>query len=367
MTLAACLIVKNEALVIQRCLDSLRGLVDAVAIVDTGSTDNTVEVVRGISFPAPIHLHQRPWQNFAHNRTELLRLAAPVADHLLLLDADQTVAGTAATLTADAYTVRLRHGRLEWWNTLLIRSALPWRYEGVTHEYLRCEQAAPAVPLHSLIITEHSDGGGRPPGTQPRWEWDADILESELAKDPTNTRYVFYLARTYDDLAVTRPSDPQAATWRQRALERYRQRAQMAGYADEIFYALYRQGVLRLGESDALVLLLEAWQRCPQRWEPVHEACRWLNQRGLHQVAYALSKQALASPASPTGLFVFPDVYDQLLLFEHSISAYWVGQYQESLENCQTLLAKVLPPYLEEAVRRNIVFPQERLAARRAT
>jgi glycosyltransferase involved in cell wall biosynthesis len=39
MTLAACLIVKNEALVIRRCLDSLRGLVQAVVIVDTGSTE----------------------------------------------------------------------------------------------------------------------------------------------------------------------------------------------------------------------------------------------------------------------------------------------------------------------------------------
>ena len=62
-------------------------------------------------------------------------------------------------------------------------------------------------------------------------------------------------------------------------------------------------------------------------------------------------------------MFVFPDVYDHLLLFEHSISAYWVGQYQESLANCQTLLAKTLPAYLEEAVRRNMVFPKEKLAA----
>jgi hypothetical protein len=363
MTLAACLIVKNEAQVIVRCLDSLRGLVQAVVIVDTGSTDTTLAVIRGIKYPVPLHVHERPWKNFAHNRTELLRLASPVADHLLLLDADQTVSGSIPPLAADAYTLRLRHGRLEWWNTLLIRSALPWRYEGVTHEFLTCEQAAPAVPLESLIITEHADGGGRPPGTQPRWQWDADILESELAKDPTNTRYVFYLARTYDDLATTRPADSLAADWRHKATLRYRQRSQMAGYADEVFYSLYRLGVLRLAEGadDALRLLLEAWQRCPHRWEPVHEACRWLNQKGLYQAAYALSKQALASPAKPSGLFVFPDVFDHLLLFEHSISAYWVGEYRESLTHCQTLLRKQLPAYLQEAVRRNMVFPQDKL------
>ncbi|HUY32451.1 MAG TPA: glycosyltransferase [Pirellulales bacterium] len=366
MTVAACLIVKNESLVIRRCLDSLRGTIDAVVIVDTGSTDDTVAVVRAIDYPVPIHLHQRPWKNFAHNRTELLRLAAPVADHLLLLDADQTVAGKLPELTADAYTLQLRNGRLEWWNMLLVRAALPWRYEGVTHEFLTRDGAVPSLPLDTLpldtlVITEHADGGGRPPGTQPRWEWDAEALERELVDDPDNTRSVFYLARTYDDLAATRPNDPQAGVWRQKALDRYRHRSKLAGYSGEVFYSLYRLGVLRLTDGDGLLLLIEAWQRCPHRWEPVHEACRWLNQRSLHQASYALSKQALSKPAKPAGLFVLADVFDHLLLFEHSISAYWVGQYRESIEACNALLAKPLPSHIEAAVRRNIVFAQDRL------
>ncbi len=281
MTVAGCLIVKNESRTIVRCLRSLRGLVHAVVIVDTGSTDDTVQVIRGLDFPAAIRLHERPWHNFAHNRTELLRLAAPVADYLLLLDADQTVEGRLPELHADAYSVRLRSGRLEWWNTMLIRAALPWRYEGVTHEYLSCAEAAPAVPLDALIITEHADGGGRPPGTQPRWEWDAEILERELIKEPNNTRNLFYLARSYDDLATTRPDDAKAGEWRQKAIDRYRQRTKLAGYADEVFYSFYRLGVLRLPAGDGLIPLLEAWQRCPHRWEPVHEACRWLNEHGL--------------------------------------------------------------------------------------
>jgi glycosyltransferase involved in cell wall biosynthesis len=362
MTVAACLIVKNECLVIRRCLDSLRGLVQKVVIVDTGSTDDTLAEIRGLAFPAPIHLHQRPWANFAHNRTELLRLASPTADYLLLLDADQTGEGRLPKLTADAYGLLLRTPSLEFRKPLLIRSALPWRYEGVVHEYLVCEQAAEAEPLDTLSIQDHADGGHRPPGWQPRWESDAAVLEEELTRDPANTRNVFYLARTYDDLAATRANDPRAGEWRQKAMDRYRERSTMAGYADEVYYSLYRLGVLRLAEGDGLAVLLEAWQRCPHRWEPVHDAARWLNQRGLYQASYALSKQALARPAEPSGLFLSPDVYDHLLLFEHSISAYYVGQDQESLDACTALLARPLPPQIEEAVRRNRVFPQKRLA-----
>jgi len=330
--------------------------------VDTGSTDDTPAVIRSLEFPTPIHLHQRPWKNFAHNRTELLRLASSAADYLLLLDADYTVEGRLPKLTAAAYNLLLRAPSLEYRKPLLVRSALPWRYEGVVHEYLVCEQAAAAEPLDTLIIRDHVDGGQRPPGWQPRWEWDADILEKELIRDPANTRNVFYLARSYDDLAISRPNDPRASAWRQKAMDRYRQRSTMAGYADEAYYSLYRLGVLRLAEGDGLTVLLEAWQRCPHRWEPVHEAARWLNQCGLYQASYALSKRALARPAEPSGLFITRDVYDHLLLFEHSISAYYVGQDEESLEACKALLARKLPPHIETAVRRNLAFPQQRLA-----
>lgn len=38
------MIVKNEAKVIDRCLNSVRGLVDDIIIVDTGSTDSTIKI-----------------------------------------------------------------------------------------------------------------------------------------------------------------------------------------------------------------------------------------------------------------------------------------------------------------------------------
>ena len=44
-TLCLCMIVKNEAPVIRRCLDSVRSLIDYWVIVDTGSTDGTQDIV----------------------------------------------------------------------------------------------------------------------------------------------------------------------------------------------------------------------------------------------------------------------------------------------------------------------------------
>jgi glycosyltransferase involved in cell wall biosynthesis len=44
-TISLCMIVKNESHVIERCLNSVKPLLDYVLIVDTGSTDNTIEVI----------------------------------------------------------------------------------------------------------------------------------------------------------------------------------------------------------------------------------------------------------------------------------------------------------------------------------
>ncbi len=44
ITVSLCMIVKNEEKVLRRCLDSLKGLMDEIIIVDTGSTDNTKKI-----------------------------------------------------------------------------------------------------------------------------------------------------------------------------------------------------------------------------------------------------------------------------------------------------------------------------------
>ena len=69
------MIVRDEAHVISRCIKAARPHINSYCIVDTGSTDRTKEIVKELLADIPGDIHDRPWINFGHNRTEALQLA----------------------------------------------------------------------------------------------------------------------------------------------------------------------------------------------------------------------------------------------------------------------------------------------------
>src|SRR4030066_756382 len=85
-TISACMIVKNEEKFLAQCLKSIKDAVDEIIIVDTGSTDNTVEIAQ--SFGAKVYHH--PWRNsFSEARNHSLSYAT--CDWILQIDADEAL------------------------------------------------------------------------------------------------------------------------------------------------------------------------------------------------------------------------------------------------------------------------------------
>jgi glycosyltransferase involved in cell wall biosynthesis len=84
MKISACLIVKNEADNIGRCLDSLKGVANEIIVVDTGSTDNTKEIA--LTYGAKIFDYQ--WDNNFSNAKNFA-LDQATGDWIIFLDADE--------------------------------------------------------------------------------------------------------------------------------------------------------------------------------------------------------------------------------------------------------------------------------------
>jgi glycosyltransferase involved in cell wall biosynthesis len=77
------MIVKDEAHVIEKCLSTVEKFIDYWVIFDTGSSDNTKEIIQNRLKNIPGELHVSQWVNFAQNRNQVLELARTKARLLL--------------------------------------------------------------------------------------------------------------------------------------------------------------------------------------------------------------------------------------------------------------------------------------------
>ena len=88
ITISVCMIVKNEAQILPRCLDSLQGIWDELIIVDTGSTDDTLQVAKGYTDK----VYEFKWiGDFSAARNYALSFAT--CDYIYTADADEILEG----------------------------------------------------------------------------------------------------------------------------------------------------------------------------------------------------------------------------------------------------------------------------------
>ncbi len=344
------MIVKNEAHVIERCLRSVSPFVDAWIICDTGSTDGTQEIVRKVMASKPGVLVERPWVNFAHNRNEALTLAQELSEYVFFIDADETLMlerpMDTSGLNGDAYYLTCEYGGMRYGRVALVRGDLPWRWNGVVHEFLEC--AAPYLHLNlegPIIWVAHEGARSRDPSTYLK---DAVLLEEALKTESENTRYWFYLAQSYRDAGKLHESR-----------HTYRKRAQMGGFDEEIWYSKYQIAVLNIRLEDTPTAVsqafLDAYQTRPTRAEPLVALARYHRERAEYALAAMYARQAMAIPRPSDLLFIDSATYEWAALDEFSVSAYYVGPRDEGIAATQRLLANPrLPADMRPRVEQNL-------------
>lgn len=338
------MIVKNEAPVIMRCLASVKPWVDHWVIVDTGSTDGTQELVREFMNDVPGELHERPWRDFASNRNEALDLARTQGDLVLFIDADETLAvpeGFAwPPMEDDGYQLQCDSGGWHYFRNALVATRLPWRWEGVLHEYLTCD--APHAWVHLMapsIQVSHDGARARSGDTYLR---DIEVLERALQDAPDHTRYRFYLAQSCRDAGRIEEGRAHYAT-----------RAAMGGWDEEVWFSWFQVAALdeRLGADAAQVRegYLKAYQLRPTRAEPLCALARFHRLRDEFALAHLYAQQAAAIAYPSDTLFVDAAVYAWRALDELVVSAFYANARDQGCEALQRLLAERKFPDTEQA------------------
>ncbi len=363
------MIVKNETAVLPRLFNSLKNIISYYVIVDTGSTDGTPAFIKqwmgNVGIKGEVHSHD--WVNFGYNRNQALQYAyqSEAADWALFIDADEELAFTdplfyQRLIPGVSYSLEKRHHQLRYLLPNLVDiSQTRWEWQGVVHEYLSYidgSMARDVMPEAWIIYHEGEGVRSRGVTAQQKFLSDARLLETELTKNPTDTRSRFYLAQSYRDAGII-----------DKAYKNYLKRARMEGWPEENFVAQYQAGVLaiRLNKPypEVLELLLNAYEKRPSRGtEPLHQLAAYCRQKNGYAQAYMFAKTGSEIPYPADMLFVEKDTYEWRILDELSIAAYWTGRYLESKNLCEKLLSMNLSETDTTRIKMNLDFAIQKLS-----
>ncbi|MEE6180045.1 glycosyltransferase, partial [Mycobacterium sp. 050134] len=326
---AICLnmIVKNEAHVVAETLDSVAPYISSWVIVDTGSTDGTQDLIRDhmARLGIPGELHERPWLNFGHNRTEALNLAQGHGDYIWVIDADDVVVGSPEfnNLDADVYFMTIADASIAYRRAQLFRDGAHVHYQGVVHEAPVWDGSCVVANLQGESRIASRRLGARSLDPQ-KYARDRDLLLAEVERNPEDSRSVFYLAQSYFDLG----DFVNARKW-------YERRVEMGGWDEEIYYSM-----LRLAESMAqldwpwLVVqdaYLKAWEFRPTRAEALHDIARRYREDQRYLPGHLFAQRAAQIPFPEQDLlFVGAEVYAWRAIDEQAVCAFWIGKHAEA-------------------------------------
>ncbi|MGR3311299.1 MAG: tetratricopeptide repeat protein [Candidatus Brocadiales bacterium] len=200
--ISLCMIVRNEARWLPECLNSVKGLVDEMIVVDTGSTDETVKIAEG--YGARV-LHKSWDDNFSESRNYALKHAT--GDWILHLDADEKLVKEDTLLVKRIIknkeingvyclfynTQKDTLGHSQFYLPRLFRNNIGIYYTGRIHE-------TPVIPGNisfSNIRINHYGYSLDEITMETKRKRNASILLQEIRKNPENASVHFYLAKNY--------------------------------------------------------------------------------------------------------------------------------------------------------------------------
>ncbi len=341
---------ESDPAVVERCIRSALPVINSWAIVDTGCTPEVYDKLIELLQHLPGRIQQREWVDFSTARNQALSLAREMdaesraVDFLLLLDADEELvlepgASTAPRLwpgagTHDCYWVKLHHrglGGVSHMHRKVIRASKPWFWTGVVHEALDCAEPYTEATLPGWSVVGRFDSARNQQTDAEKYSHDAELLLRAVAQDPTDSRSVYYLAKSLE--WAGRPEE---------ALKWYHLRRELGGYWEERWDSLYRIATIHANagrRQEAISACLDAYQEWP-RAEPLHTLARMFRMSDQYKVALLFAAAAVACPRPENAnLWVEDDVYQWKAKDEFAVASYWAGDLEQGLRACLEVLA----------------------------
>ncbi len=195
--LSVCMIVRDESRDVGDCLESIKGIADEIIVVDTGSIDNTKEVVSAYTDL----IYDFKWvDDFSAARNYSLSKAT--GKWVMWMDADDVLQNPEAVKKVlvdkfDVYNFNIIYGGDIFCHARLFRNNFNVKFAGRVHEYPIIDGLPFLEKTDINVIHKTEKMMDRPIN---RSERNLSLLKQELAADSNNTRALFYMGNTLREL-----------------------------------------------------------------------------------------------------------------------------------------------------------------------
>jgi FkbM family methyltransferase len=204
-----CIMVKNGGPQFEKMLLDNIEQFDRWTILDTGSTDETIEIINKVLVGKKKgNLYQEPFINFRDSRNRLLDLAGTQCKFNTMLDDTYVIQGNLRKFLnevrgdqySDSFTLFIQSDDTSYGSNRIIKSLSGLRYVHKIHEVITDRNNINIViPIHiSKIEDRRFDYMEK--RTMERKQLDLKLLYEEVDDDPNNPRSYYYLAQTYNIL-----------------------------------------------------------------------------------------------------------------------------------------------------------------------
>jgi hypothetical protein len=204
-----CIMVKNGGPQFEQMLTNNLNLIDSWTILDTGSTDNTIDIINNVLVGKKNgNLYQEPFINFRDSRNRLLELAGTTCKFNLMLDDTYVIKGDLREFLneirsdqySNSFTLFIHSDDTKYGSNRITKSNSGLKYVHKIHEVITEQNNINVVipENRAYIFDERYDYMNT--RTMDRKQLDLQLLFEEIDEDPNNPRAYYYLAQTYNQI-----------------------------------------------------------------------------------------------------------------------------------------------------------------------